>query len=116
MQQALLTGLLPAALSEKVGTSPVGVQLLGENLVLFRDSQGKVHCLGDVCPHRGAPLHQGWVAEADGHSCVVCPYHGGQPGLLACFEHPASLLRRLCLLTAAAADIIIWLLSACCEP
>jgi len=35
-----------------------------------------VHCLNDVCPHRGAPLSQGWVSEVQGHDCVVCPYHG----------------------------------------
>ena len=33
-------------------------------------------CISDVCPHRGAPLHMGWVAEVEGHDCVVCPYHG----------------------------------------
>ena len=65
-----------AALSEKVASEPVGVQILGEQVVLFRDKQGQVHCLGDVCPHRGAPLHRGWVAEADGQDCIVCPYHG----------------------------------------
>ena len=36
----------------------------------------QVHCLNDVCPHRGAPLSQGWVSEVQGHDCVVCPYHG----------------------------------------
>ena len=36
----------------------------------------QVHCLNDVCPHRGAPLSQGWVQEVQGHDCVVCPYHG----------------------------------------
>jgi len=30
----------------------------------------------DICPHRGAPLHMGWVADVGGHDCVVCPYHG----------------------------------------
>ena len=35
-----------------------------------------MHCLNDVCPHRGAPLSQGWVTEKKGHDCVVCPYHG----------------------------------------
>jgi hypothetical protein len=25
---------------------------------------------------RGAPLSGGWVSQANGHDCVVCPYHG----------------------------------------
>ena len=54
----------------------MGVEILGEKVVLYRDSAGAIHCLADVCPHRGAPLHQGWVAEVNGHDCVVCPYHG----------------------------------------
>ena len=114
----------------------MGVEILGEKVVLFRDAQGAIQCLHDVCPHRGAPLHrvrpprpsplhaclclrltvllpkqqcrhfhthmlwaqksdgmaasacarhafmgvtialQGWVAEVEGHDCVVCPYHG----------------------------------------
>jgi hypothetical protein len=66
-----------AALSEAVPAGkPVGVELLGEKLTLFRDSSGAVRALHDVCPHRGAPLHQGWVGKVDGHDCVVCPYHG----------------------------------------
>lgn len=45
--------------------------------MLFRDpATGKVGCLDDVCPHRGAPLSEGWVEKKNGHSCVVCPYHG----------------------------------------
>jgi phenylpropionate dioxygenase-like ring-hydroxylating dioxygenase large terminal subunit len=41
-----------AALSEKVKDKPVGVDILGTRVVLFRDSQGKVKCLDDACPHR----------------------------------------------------------------
>ena len=65
-----------AGIAEQVQDKPVGVEILGEKLLLFRDSAGKVHCVSDVCPHRGAPLHQGWVSEVNGHDCVVCPYHG----------------------------------------
>jgi len=63
-------------ISEEITTKPVGVQALGEKLVLFRGDDGAVKALSDVCPHRGAPLHKGWVAKVDGTSCVVCPYHG----------------------------------------
>jgi phenylpropionate dioxygenase-like ring-hydroxylating dioxygenase large terminal subunit len=65
-----------AALSQKVGKDPVGVEMLSEKIVLFRDDSGKVVAINDVCPHRGAPLHEGWVSNVDGRSCVVCPYHG----------------------------------------
>ncbi|KAK9917944.1 hypothetical protein WJX75_009983 [Coccomyxa subellipsoidea] len=65
-----------AGIAENVKEKPVGVEILGEKVVLFRDSTGTVRCINDVCPHRGAPLHQGWVAEVAGHDCVVCPYHG----------------------------------------
>ena len=34
-----------AGISEKVGTKPVGVEVLGMKLVLFRGSDGTVHCL-----------------------------------------------------------------------
>ena len=36
----------------------MGVEILGEKVVLFRDAQGAIQCLHDVCPHRGAPLHR----------------------------------------------------------
>ncbi len=34
-----------AGISEKVGTKPVGVEVLGQKLVLFRGRDGAVHCL-----------------------------------------------------------------------
>lgn len=37
--------LASAGISEKVGTKPVGVEVLGQKLVLFRGSDGTVHCL-----------------------------------------------------------------------
>ena len=36
----------------------MGVEILGEKVVLYRDSTGTIQCLHDVCPHRGAPLHK----------------------------------------------------------
>lgn len=70
--------LVTAALSEAVKDKPVGVDILDTRIVLFRDESGVVRCLDDACPHRGAPLSDGWVAtdKETGHSCVVCPYHG----------------------------------------
>ena len=70
---------LRAALSDNVKDKPVGVEILGEKVVLFREASGKVVAINDVCPHRGAPLHMGWTSQVDGHDCVVCPYHGSVP-------------------------------------
>jgi len=51
---------------------PVGVTRLGEKLVLWRDSSGKVVCQRDQCPHLGAQLSQGKVI----HGHLACPFHG----------------------------------------
>ena len=48
----------------------LGVEVLGERVVLWR-SEGTVHALRDLCPHRGARLSLGHVADG----CLVCPYH-----------------------------------------
>jgi phenylpropionate dioxygenase-like ring-hydroxylating dioxygenase large terminal subunit len=60
--------------SDKVGADPVRVKMLGQQLVLFRDEAGKVHCLADTCLHRGGSLSKGWVTQGN----VTCPYHGWQ--------------------------------------
>src|SRR5438034_773752 len=51
---------------------PVRVRLLGEDLVAFRDTSGKVGVLAQNCPHRGASLFFG-RNEEQGLRCV---YHG----------------------------------------
>ena len=58
--------------SKAVRDKPVRVRMLGQDFVLFRDASGKVHCLSDVCLHRGGSLAGGWVKG----DCVACPYHG----------------------------------------
>lgn len=51
---------------------PVRVRLLGEDLVAFRDSKGRVGLLPDACPHRRVSLYFG-RNEEEGLRCV---YHG----------------------------------------
>jgi len=51
---------------------PLAVDLLGEALVLWRDSVGAAHAFSDLCIHRGTALSLGTV-EGDE---IVCPYHG----------------------------------------
>jgi hypothetical protein len=41
----LRSAAVGAGISEKVGTKPVGVEVLGQKLVLFRGRDGAVHCL-----------------------------------------------------------------------
>src|ERR1700735_625916 len=63
--------LLSAQLPENDG-EPVRVRLLGEDLVAFRDSEGKVGLVGAFCPHRRAPLFFGRNEECG----IRCVYHG----------------------------------------
>lgn len=66
---------LPACLSEEIATNdcdPVRVRLLGEDLVAFRDSEGRVGVMGEACPHRGASLFYGRNEECG----LRCLYHG----------------------------------------
>ena len=66
---------IPALRSDELPTpdcSPTRLRLLGENLIGFRVTSGKVGILGNACPHRGASLFFG-RNEEEGLRCV---YHG----------------------------------------
>ncbi|MQG77567.1 MAG: Rieske 2Fe-2S domain-containing protein [SAR202 cluster bacterium] len=66
---------MPAMLSEEIpgaDSTPARVRILGEDLVAFRDSDGKPGIIDAYCPHRGAPLFFG-RNEGCGLRCV---YHG----------------------------------------
>jgi len=52
--------------------APFRVRLLGEDYVAFRDSNGKVGLLEELCMHRGASLALGRVEEGG----IRCLYHG----------------------------------------
>jgi phenylpropionate dioxygenase-like ring-hydroxylating dioxygenase large terminal subunit len=54
------------------GNKPHSVKALGCNLVLWRDTGGRLHALEDHCPHRGARLSRG---EVNGDN-ISCRYHG----------------------------------------
>lgn len=51
---------------------PVGVTRMGEKLVLWRDPEGQVACMSDLCPHRGVALSAGQLKD----DCIECPFHG----------------------------------------
>ncbi len=52
--------------------SPLRVRLLGENLIAFRSTSGKIGLLAHNCPHRGASLYFGRNEEEG----IRCAYHG----------------------------------------
>ena len=65
----------PACLTAEIpspGSPPARVRLLGENLVAFRDSRGRIGLVQENCPHRGASLYFGRNEDAQ----LRCVYHG----------------------------------------
>src|SRR6202046_4340151 len=74
MGQLMRRHWVPALLSEQLMSdgAPVRVQLFGEKLVAFRDSNGKSGLLGESCPHRKASLAFGRNEEGG----LGCLYHG----------------------------------------
>jgi len=60
------------ALAELDGKWTRRVRLLGEDLVLFRDRQGKLGLIAEQCPHRRASFLHGIPTERG----IRCPYHG----------------------------------------
>src|SRR5262249_17663426 len=66
---------IPALLSEEIPEAdcpPIRVRLLGEDLVAFRDSGGRIGLLGEHCAHRGTSLFYGRNEECG----LRCIYHG----------------------------------------
>ena len=66
---------MPALLSVEVAepdSPPVQVRLLGEELVAFRNSYGRVGLMNEHCSHRGASLVYGRNEECG----LRCLYHG----------------------------------------
>src|SRR5258706_16415192 len=64
----------PVALADSLppGAAPQPVRIMGENLVLFRDDEGRVGLIDRKCAHRCTDLVLGRI-EAGG---IRCPYHG----------------------------------------
>jgi phenylpropionate dioxygenase-like ring-hydroxylating dioxygenase large terminal subunit len=62
----------PIGLTADAGSEPRRIRALGEELILFRDGQGRAGLVHPRCAHRGASLYYGRV-EAEG---IRCCYHG----------------------------------------
>ena len=66
---------VPAILSEQVAErdgTPIRVRLFGEDLVAFRDTEGRLGVLGEFCAHRKVSLAFGRNEECG----LRCLYHG----------------------------------------
>eukprot|EP00587_Corethron_hystrix_P003373 CAMPEP_0113314904 /NCGR_PEP_ID=MMETSP0010_2-20120614/10777_1 /TAXON_ID=216773 ORGANISM="Corethron hystrix, Strain 308" /NCGR_SAMPLE_ID=MMETSP0010_2 /ASSEMBLY_ACC=CAM_ASM_000155 /LENGTH=853 /DNA_ID=CAMNT_0000171281 /DNA_START=275 /DNA_END=2836 /DNA_ORIENTATION=+ /assembly_acc=CAM_ASM_000155 len=71
--------------SSKDGEKPFATRLWGEPIVIYRDKQGELVAMADVCPHRSVPLSMGKVNDGN----LECVYHGwtfGEKG--ACVDIP----------------------------
>jgi len=66
---------IPALLAEEIPGAdcpPVQVRILGEELVAFRDSRGRIGLLDEHCAHRGTSLFYGRNEDCG----IRCIYHG----------------------------------------
>jgi phenylpropionate dioxygenase-like ring-hydroxylating dioxygenase large terminal subunit len=76
-----------ASWSVDVADRPVGIKILGEEIVLYRKADGQAVALSGVCPHRFARLARGKVVGDN----LECPYHGLQFNASgACAHNPHS--------------------------
>jgi phthalate 4,5-dioxygenase len=93
----------PAALSEELpaGGPPIPLRLFGEDLVMFRDDQGRIGLLDVHCSHRGTDLsygraedgglrcvYHGWLYDVSGH-CLETPAEPPGSNLYRVVRHPA---------------------------
>lgn len=75
MGQLMRQHWMPACMIEEVAEAdgtPRRIRLLGDNMVVFRDSKGRVGALDELCPHRRASLVFGRNEECG----LRCLYHG----------------------------------------
>jgi phenylpropionate dioxygenase-like ring-hydroxylating dioxygenase large terminal subunit len=80
----------PALLSREIpepDSPPVRVRILGEDLVAFRDTEGRAGLFPQACPHRGASMFFGRNEEAG----LRCVYHGWKFDVTgACVDMPSE--------------------------
>ena len=81
---------LPALLSEELPAPdcpPVRLKLLGERLIAFRDSSGRLGVMDEFCAHRGVSL---WFGRNEENG-LRCPYHGWKFDVTGqCLEVPSE--------------------------
>lgn len=130
MGQLMRRHWVPALLSEQLvenDGAPVKIRLFGEDLVAFRDMDGRIGVLGEYCPHRKSSLalrrneecglrslYQGWKFEVDGNVVEVCAQRGlGFLLMQALGLHNMDLIMALTLLILLFAVLASMALLAC---
>jgi phthalate 4,5-dioxygenase len=77
----------PVALESELGKDPLPVRILGEDLVLFIDDQGRAGALDRRCAHRCTDISLGRIEDGG----IRCPYHGWLFGVDGqCLDQPAE--------------------------
>jgi len=61
-----------AAWAEEITREPLRRKLLDQELVFYRKENGEAVAIGNICPHRFAPLSMGHLVG----DVIECPYHG----------------------------------------
>lgn len=89
---AILDHWHPVLASKRLVARPVGVQLDGREIVLFRDGTGGIGALDNTCVHRRASLRLGRVVGGR----LQCGYHGWTYGADGQAESPGTPKLRAC--------------------
>ncbi|MBD2843986.1 aromatic ring-hydroxylating dioxygenase subunit alpha [Paenibacillus sp. IB182496] len=71
-QPALRAFYYPVVPIEALQDGPRNFKLMGQDIVLWIDDEGRPAAAIDRCCHRTSKLSKGWLREG----CIVCPYHG----------------------------------------
>jgi vanillate O-demethylase monooxygenase subunit len=90
--------------------TPFARRILGENVLLYRKTDGMVAAMKDRCPHRSFPLSLGRIDGDD----IVCGYHGIRFGADGACKHvptQPSVPRALQVLTFTVEETtpIVWI-------
>ncbi|MGH7076451.1 MAG: Rieske 2Fe-2S domain-containing protein [Stellaceae bacterium] len=82
---------LPANEFPGPDSPPKRMRLLGENIIMYRDSKGRMGAIAEACPHRGASLY-----FARNEECGIrCAYHGWKFDLDGnCIDAPTEPMER----------------------
>lgn len=98
-QPVALLDEFDAQLDPAMALRPVkAVRILGQDLVLFKDTSGQFGLLDRDCPHRGADLSFGRRESTEQGGGLRCPFHGWKFAVDGrCLETPAEpLALKMC--------------------